>query len=546
MIYQLEQFFRRCRCYLSRNEWLLRLLSLPVYPQEKSEYESGLIIIQVDGLSYHQLTSAIDHGNMPFLKKLLFKECYRLHHLYSGLPSSTPAVQAELFYGVKNCVPAFSFRSHKDHRIVTMLEPQAVIDIEKKLSSQGEPLLKEGSSYANIYSGGAGETHFCSTSIGWSHFVRQFSLVKTVMFILLNIYSVLRMITLIIVEFFLAIIDFFRGTIFRRHDLLKELTFILTRVGICIGLRELVTVGVKLDTLRGLPVIHANFLGYDEQAHRRGPQSKFAHWSLKGIDNAIKRIWQTAQRSPYRDYDLWVYSDHGQEHTLPYPKKFGSTIEYEVEKIFSELSMATIEPKSVTPQSISSINSEQTQRIQLLGSKRLQKIMRTNKLQTVVDDQTRPTTIAMGPIGFIYSPYPLSPSLKEEIAVQLIKSTHIPLVMCLHDINSQSQQVRVWLAEGEFYLPSDKEHIIGADHPFLDEVTKDLISLCQHPDVGDWVFSGWRAYGQPYSFPIENGAHAGPGFEETHAFAFFKTAAITNIKRSSPCKREKVIACYDL
>ena len=51
-------------------------------------------------------------------------------------------------------------------------------------------------------------------------------------------------------------------------------------------------------------------------------------------------------------------------------------------------------------------------------------------------------------------------------------------------------------------------------------MTTDLISLCQYPDVGDFVISGWRTgQQQAYSFPIENGAHAGPGCEETQAFA---------------------------
>ena len=93
----------------------------------------------------------------------------------------------------------------------------------------------------------------------------------------------------------------------------------------------------KIDVARGLPVIHLNFLGYDEQAHRRGPSSLFAHWTLKGIDDAIARIWRAAQRSAHRHYDVWVYSDHGQEEVKPYHVLYDRSIEDAVSGVFAGL-----------------------------------------------------------------------------------------------------------------------------------------------------------------------------------------------------------------
>ena len=71
-----------------------------------------------------------------------------------------------------------------------------------------------------------------------------------------------------------------------------------------------------MDISRGLPIIHINFLGYDEQSHRRGPHSRFAHWTLKGIDDAIARLWRAANHAAWRHYEVWVYSDHGQAPVL--------------------------------------------------------------------------------------------------------------------------------------------------------------------------------------------------------------------------------------
>jgi hypothetical protein len=83
-----------------------------------------------------------------------------------------------------------------------------------------------------------------------------------------------------------AIQDFVRG-LFAGYDFVKEPKFVPTRVAICILLRELITIGATIDVARGLPVIHLDLPGYDEQAHRRGPFPLFAHWALKGIDDAI-------------------------------------------------------------------------------------------------------------------------------------------------------------------------------------------------------------------------------------------------------------------
>src|SRR5690606_28994450 len=113
------------------------------------------------------------------------------------------------------------------------------------------------------------------------------------------------------------------------------------RVLVCIGLRELLTIGVKIDAFRGLPVVHVNFLGYDEQAHRRGPSSAYAHWSLKGIDRAVKNICRAAHRSARRDYQVWIFSDHGQEATTPYERLCPEGLEHAIS--------AAIGAKGVSP-----------------------------------------------------------------------------------------------------------------------------------------------------------------------------------------------------
>ncbi len=124
-------------------------------------------MVQIDGLGRSALTHAIAAGHMPFLSRLITNDGYRLHAVYLGLPSSTPAVQAELFYGVPCAVPAYAYVDRGSGRLVRMWQHEAAAAVEQRLGAH-RPLLKEGSSYLNLYTGGAVEARFCMASLGWT------------------------------------------------------------------------------------------------------------------------------------------------------------------------------------------------------------------------------------------------------------------------------------------------------------------------------------------------------------------------------------------
>lgn len=506
MILRAELFLRRIRRLLSRSERAIRLLYL-----SKSEEESqspGIVMIQVDGLSYSQLQQALKKKKMPFISRLLKKERYRLHHHYSGMPSSTPAVQAELFYGVRGAVPAFSFMDRKSGRIVRMFDPNTAAEIERHLEQEGIPLLIGGSAYSDIFTGGAEESHFCFSAMGWGDLLRAVRPFSLVLLFISNAYSFIRVFILLIVEFFLALTDCLSGLI-DGHNLGRELRFVPTRVGISILLRELVTIGAKIDVARGLPIIHLNFIGYDEQAHRRGPSSLFAHWGLKGIDDSIARIWRAAKRSTRRSYEIWIYSDHGQEKSQSYIKEYGRTIEEAVSSLFARHEDEWIVEDDGNHRGI------QSHRVRLLGGKRLQKIFQVFKASDREADSQGVVVTAMGPLAFVYAPYDLDAARRDIMAAELVARGHVPLVL----VCDVPGRVRAWTSDGSFFLPDEQEKIFGPDHLFLHEVCADMITLCQHENAGDFVLCGWRAGLPSITFAFENGSHCGAGPEETGAFA---------------------------
>lgn len=504
-------FRRKMRRWVSRREWSVRLLRLWKSPE--AEDQPGLVMIQIDGLSRVQFERALARGRMPFVRHLLEREGYEIKTLYSGIPSTTPAVQGELFYGVKTAVPAFGFREKKSGRLVRMIETDAAMRQEEVLSQQGEGILKGGSSYSNIYSGGAREPHFCPAVMGWGNFLKNTTLTRSVMVVLWNTMAIFRILALSMLEFFMAFLDVFRGVVSGR-SLWEEMKMVPSRVAVGVLLREFIAIGGEIDATRGLPIIQANFLGYDEQAHRRGPNSAFAHWSLRQIDKSIQRICDAAFCSTRRDYQVWIYSDHGQETTRPYFQARGKTLQ----EVIVDISLAEIN-KPVQSRSIG-VGIE-SQRARWLGGGFLQRLFPKIGLQDWLLESGLPVVADQGPLAHIYWPQFLSDDGKNRVAEQLIEEHMIPLVFAVDEDNS----VVAWNREGRYQLPRDAAKIFGEDHPFLQEVTQDWMSLCRHSEAGDLVVSGWSRTGESFSFVMENGAHAGPGPEETRAFVMFPAEA---------------------
>src|SRR5512134_1903899 len=117
MIDRLEILTSRVRRAFSRNRWTASKLHRSSTNPESDE--PGLILVQIDGLGESVFHSALRAGHLPFLRRLMEADGYRAHGFYSGLPSSTPGVQAELFYGIPGAVPAFGYRDPILERIVS-------------------------------------------------------------------------------------------------------------------------------------------------------------------------------------------------------------------------------------------------------------------------------------------------------------------------------------------------------------------------------------------------------------------------------------------
>lgn len=514
--------------WFDRAYWALRVLPFAKQDGPADSDAPGLILIQIDGLSQPQFQRALAEGRMPFLKRLIKREKYVQHTHYSGVPSTTPAVQGELFYGVRGCVPVFHFKDKETGRVFRMYEPSSASEIERRLAASGNaPLLEGGSSYSNIFCGGAAESHYCAAGIGWKTLFKTMNPMSWPMLILFHSDIFIRTFFLAVLEFFISMFECVRGAL-QGKGWAIELQFVLMRVIACVYLRELTVLGGRIDIARGLPIIHLNFFGYDEQSHRRGPTSEFAHWSLQGIDSAIARVYRQAMTAKRRDYDVWMYSDHGQEGTEPYFSKYGRRIDEAVAEVFEETPLPTPPLKGASHRFARNsawagptccVHGPQAKMWTAAPA------LETDKTEEKKENEVpRVLVTGMGPLAHIYPPTELSEEAVDRVVLGLLEKAKAPMVLVPLP-GDPGRRVRVHTLEGQYLLPDDGPAILADNHLFVQEATQDLMNLCHHPNSGRIILSGWKKNQPPQTFPLENGSHAGFGPNETNGFALLPSDA---------------------
>lgn len=519
MIDRVERALRRVRRLLRRSWWAVHLLGLPRV--EGAQARQGLVLIQIDGLSRRRLLDALGSGRMPVLRELIDREGYRLDPVYSGLPSTTPAAQAELFYGRTTAVPAFAFVDRSSGRLSRMYERDAVQAIEARLAEE-RSLVAGGASYCNVYAGDALDARFCMACLRLSDPVRTRRPLAFPLVALAHLPELLRATYLVARELAIAPLDLMRGVGAGQH-VPSELKFVQGRAAVGVLLRELSTVAAEISIARGLPVVHLNLLGYDEYAHRRGPSSRLALGQLNGADTVIGRLLAAARRAERRLYDVWVLSDHGQEASLPYLELHGRTVQEAIGEVARDLGLGRLAASRADPVPV-----DRPPRLRSAGERILGIIVPGLDVTTRWHEPNTVTVAAQGPVGHVYLPRPLTAEETDRFARALVRDARVPLVLAVDGPHT----ARAWTEAGTARLPADAGELLPHDHPYLPWVAEDLVALCHHPDAGDVVISGWRRDTIGVSFPHENGTHSGPGLDETDAFVV--TPPDTPLPRDRP------------
>jgi len=290
----------------------------------------GLIILQIDGLSHATLQQALARGVMPHLRRMIERDGYRLERWWCGVPSSTPAVQGGILYGNNEEIPAFRWYEKASGKTMVAKHPRDARILQDRLSAGRIGLLEGGSSYVNIYDGGARQSLFTISALGGERFFENARGASLLLLLLLSPIRLLRLAKDVTLDFvrdlWQRLVGRFDTRVGRRRRPFSILSSLLQIIA-SVVFRELQTFGMLLDIYRRLPAIYANFYGYDDVAHQLGPLDGETERVLRGIDGRIREIDLTRRRfADRRPYDLFVLSDHGMSPCTPFQERYGETL----------------------------------------------------------------------------------------------------------------------------------------------------------------------------------------------------------------------------
>lgn len=297
----------------------------------------GIIMLEIDGLSYNNMKLALEKGYMPAVAEMLEKGNHKLSTFDCGIPSMTSSSQAGIFFGDNHDIPAFRWYDKDKGKMVVSSNFGDASEINSRLS-KGKGLLRGGTSINNMLDGDAVKTLFTMSSIKDKDSGRK-KYRKEDLYLMymkphnyVNIYGL--MLAEVITEFFQGMWQVIRGVRPRINRLHKGFPFV--RGFTNSFMREISSFIVGLDVSRGTPAIYTTFLGYDEVAHHSGPDRKDALRTLKGIDRQIGRISYIAKNHSPREYDLFVLSDHGQAIGATFKQRYGKSLDDIVKSMVEE------------------------------------------------------------------------------------------------------------------------------------------------------------------------------------------------------------------
>ena len=282
----------------------------------------GVVMLEIDGLSINTLKKAIDKGIMPNIEKFI-NETHTLKGWETDLSSQTGASQAGILHGNNRNIVAYRWvEKENNNKIVVSGKLSDAPEIEEKISN-GEGLLKNGISVANMFSGDSKIPTLTSSKLnGLSNIYN-----KTLNAVFLDSYNFQRLFILfiwdIILEVSSQITHLLRNI---RPRLRRTIVYAAVRAGANVVLREVTTDVLTSEILTGdIDTAYATYMGYDEIAHHSGVQDNDVWGALKRIDMQFPKIVSAIEMSD-RDYKLVILSDHGQSNGATFKQRYGISL----------------------------------------------------------------------------------------------------------------------------------------------------------------------------------------------------------------------------
>ncbi|WP_405296515.1 phage holin family protein, partial [Methanobrevibacter sp.] len=286
----------------------------------KKQYP-GVIMLEIDGLSYTTLKKAISKGIMPTMQNWLESNTHTLMQWETDLSSQTGASQAGILHGNNKDIVAYRWvEKENDNNIIVSGKLSHSPQIEKRISN-GEGLLVNGISIANMFSGDSKLSALTSSKFA------LMSRNKTLHTVFLDSYNFQRIFILflwdILVEFKSQLMHDIKNI---QPRIRRTPIYAAVRAGANVVLREATTEILTGEILTGeIDTAYATYMGYDEVAHHSGVEDDDVWNILKQIDIQFSRLLSAIEMSD-RDYKLVILSDHGQSNGATFKQRYGITL----------------------------------------------------------------------------------------------------------------------------------------------------------------------------------------------------------------------------
>ena len=286
--------------------------------------EKKFILVMIDALGYDTLMDLKGSKYLPFLSKLMTR--YNVTSYNVGIPTTTPYVQAGLFYNYNKIIPGFRFRDKKKKWDMSTADPEVAYYLDGLLKEKNKGILEGGSSLGNMFTGGAERNLFTFPGM---HANSRITNVRDVLQVLVfNPFSIPRVLYYMVKDFF---VEFYENI----DDQLKKKKgdfvnwfffypfFPFFRFAINGFVREVLTEAAILEMKRKSPKICVNFHGFDWISHYRGANKKSSFLALKEIDKKLEWLYKSAKKE---GYDFYVFSDHGIVPGVPFDKLYNQSL----------------------------------------------------------------------------------------------------------------------------------------------------------------------------------------------------------------------------
>jgi uncharacterized membrane protein YvlD (DUF360 family) len=501
----------------------------------------GVVFIQIDGLSRPVLVNQIRAGRVPTMARWLRTSSHRLAAWECQLPSQTSASQAGILIGSNDGIPAFRWYEKASGRLMVSNRPADANEIEKRLSTGRGLLVGDGFSVGNLFSGDAAESILTMSRL--SRGAAALGPTRSWFYFFVSPFAFARALFLTLGEAGKEVWQARRQRVAGIEPrIARGGSYPLLRGVTNVFLRQ-VTTGLLVERmLRGVPVIYADFVDYDEIAHHAGPERGESLDALDGVDHVLGALEQVVGDGP-RPYRFVVLSDHGQSQGATFRQRYNITLEGLIRSLIGE--QPEVRAATSTAESWGPVNALLTEigRAAGIGGRLVGRLFSSRSRHGSVelgpgrqDHQQHPedgtaerpdlVVCASGNLALVYlNARPARLTLEELDALypRLVAS------LARHDgigfllVRSASEGAVALGGSGAHYL--DQSRIEGDDPlaPFGPDAADDLRRLDAMPNVGDIVLNSRLdpATDEVAAFEELVGSHGGLGGGQTKAFLLY-------------------------